>query len=74
MALAIYSVPIFFAGLIFARGFSSCEKPDEALSANLMGAVMGGFLESISYITGIRFLMLIVIGLYAASWALVPRK
>ena len=74
LALTLYTIPVLCAGLIFARGFRQSKNPDQALTANLSGAVTGGFLEPISYITGMSSLMLLVLALYALSWLLAPRK
>ena len=40
-----------------------------ALGSNLLGAGVGGILESLSFLTGIRALLLVVFVLYALSWA-----
>ncbi len=39
----------------------------EALGSNLLGAVVGGVLESISFWTGLRALLLVAVLLYALS-------
>lgn len=73
LALILYTLPVFFAGLAFARSFQDFAAPDRALTANLLGAVTGGFLEMISYITGLNALMLLVVGLYGLAWWRAPR-
>ena len=40
-----------------------------ALGANLIGALVGGLLQSVTFVTGIRALLLIVVGLYLAALA-----
>ena len=54
--------------MIFIRSFSKAGFKGEALGANLMGALMGGLLESISFWTGIRFLVLLAGALYLGSY------
>jgi spermidine synthase len=67
-AAAVYCLPAFFAGMIFIRSFSRAGFKGEALGANLMGALLGGLLESISFWTGIRFLVLLAGAFYLASY------
>ena len=63
----IIGLPIFFAALIFAKAFSAVESPSKALAANLFGALVGGLLEYLDMWTGLRWLNLIAILLYALS-------
>ncbi len=67
IAAAVFSVPIFFAGLLFAREFRVTESPSAALGANMLGAVVGGLLENVSLITGMRALLLLAVGLYCLA-------
>jgi hypothetical protein len=39
----------------------------EALGANLMGALVGGLLQSMTFVTGVKALLLIVTALYLAA-------
>jgi spermidine synthase len=73
IALAALCLPVYFAGIIFTRSFAEVRFNSEALGSNLLGALVGGILESISFWTGLRALILISVGLYALS-ALVLRK
>ncbi len=66
-ALAVLCMPVYFAGIIFARSFAEVSFNSEALGSNLMGAVVGGVLESISFWTGLRALLLVSVLLYALS-------
>ena len=61
-------LPVLFAGMVFIRSFSDARFSGAALGWNLIGAVLGGMLETISQATGIRALVLIAIGLYMGSW------
>jgi spermidine synthase len=66
-ALVVLCLPVYFAGIIFARSFAEVSFSSEALGSNLLGAVVGGVLESISFWTGLRALLLVSILLYALS-------
>ncbi|HVH89736.1 MAG TPA: hypothetical protein VM912_23670 [Terriglobales bacterium] len=68
IATFILCLPILFAGMVFIRSFSELRFSGAALGWNLIGAVLGGMLETISQATGIRALVLIAIGLYIGSW------
>lgn len=64
--------PMFFSGLIFIDSFAKTERKDSALGANLMGALVGGALQSVTYISGIKALLLIVATLYTLALARRP--
>lgn len=72
-ASAFLTAPIFFAGLIFIRSFASCSDKSRALGSNLVGALMGGLLESVAYVTGIRALIVLVAVFYAIALLWRPR-
>lgn len=61
------TAPVFFAGQIFIRSFAACPDKSHALGSNLIGALVGGLLESLSFITGIRALVLVVGLFYVAA-------
>lgn len=63
----VYCSPVFFAGLVFISSFQAIGFRAEAFGANLLGSLVGGLLESASYATGIRALVLMAAVLYAAS-------
>jgi spermidine synthase len=67
-ALLVLCLPVFFAGIIFIRSFSRESFSSAALGSNLLGAIVGGLLESASLWTGIRWLLLFAAALYLASW------
>ncbi len=71
-ASAFLTAPVFFAGLIFIRSFASCPDKANALGSNLIGALVGGLLESLSFVTGIRALVLLVGAFYL--WALLSGR
>ena len=59
--------PLFFGGLIFVRSWSRCADRSRALGSNLIGALLGGLLESLSYVVGVRALILLVGLFYVAA-------
>lgn len=67
IATVIFSVPVVFAGILFASEFRLAESPSAALGANMLGAVAGGLLESLSLLFGMRSLLLVAIGLYCLA-------
>jgi hypothetical protein len=67
IAAAVFSLPIFFAGLLFAREFRVTDSPSAALGANMLGAVVGGLLENVSFMTGMRALLILAAGLYCLA-------
>jgi len=67
-ASVILNIPIFFAGIVFITSFRNTKSPNIAFGSNLLGAGVGGLLESVSFITGIHSLLILVALLYAASW------
>jgi hypothetical protein len=66
------TLPMLFSGLIFARSFSSADGKDKALGANLLGSLGGALLQSVSFLIGLRSLLVLVGALYALSWRLLP--
>jgi hypothetical protein len=72
-ATALYCSPVFFAGLIFIASFREAGFRAEAFGSNLLGSLVGGLLESLSYLVGIKALVLVAAALYFAS-AMTGRK
>jgi len=62
------SLPIFFAGMVFATSFKRAREASGALAANMFGALVGGILEYASMTTGIRSLTVLALLLYGLSW------
>ncbi|MDD4979660.1 MAG: hypothetical protein PHC54_00110 [Candidatus Omnitrophica bacterium] len=60
----LLALPIFFTSLIFAVILKHTKDTGIALGSNLLGAVIGGFLEYTSMIWGLNALYLIALGLY----------
>jgi spermidine synthase len=68
------TMPMFFSGIIFIRSFALVERKDVAMGANMYGALVGGILQSITFLTGIKALLLVVAGLYLAALVTRPRE
>ena len=67
LAALIFAIPVFFAGLLFASEFRSVDSPAAALGANMLGAVVGGLLENLSLIIGMKALLLVAALLYSLA-------
>jgi SAM-dependent methyltransferase len=67
IAAIVFAIPVFFAGLLFASEFRVTDSPAAALAANMLGAVVGGLLENLSLITGMKALLLVAAVLYALA-------
>lgn len=67
-ASLVLCLPVFFASIVFIKSFADCGFQGEALGSNLMGALVGGLLESLSFWTGISSLLLLAGLLYLASF------
>jgi hypothetical protein len=74
MLAGIFSVPVFFAGLLFSTEFRNVASPSAALGANALGAVLGGLLENLSLITGMHALILVAMVLYCFAGIVLLRK
>jgi SAM-dependent methyltransferase len=59
--------PVFCAGIVFANSFRRSPNAGTALGANILGAVLGAWSEYLTMATGIRFMALLALALYAAS-------
>jgi hypothetical protein len=66
-AALIFAIPVFFAGLLFASEFRSTDSPAAALGANMLGAVVGGLLENLSLVIGMKALLVVAALLYALA-------
>ena len=67
------SLPMLFSGIVFMRSFADVERKDAALGANLMGALVGGLLQSVTFVVGIKALLLIVGALYIGAMLTRPK-
>jgi SAM-dependent methyltransferase len=65
--------PIYCAGLIFARSFQRAELAGPAIGANILGSVLGGWIEYSTMAFGIRAMVLVAGAFYLASLVLLVR-
>jgi hypothetical protein len=61
------------AALIFAKAFARAPSPSAALASNLFGSLVGGVLEYLDMWTGLRWLNVTAILLYAVSYLFLMR-
>ncbi len=73
LAGSLTTLPMFFAGILFIDAFKNTQRKDLALGANLLGALAGGLLQSVTFITGIKALLLLVAALYLLALLTRPR-
>jgi len=66
-SLTIIPLPIFFAGLIFSSTFREAQDSSFSFGSNLIGAMVGGFVEYLGMITGAKVLLLAILVFYLAS-------
>jgi len=59
---------VAFASIVFIRSFAEYKFSGQALGSNLLGALVGGMLESASLWTGIRSLIILAAALYFLSF------
>ena len=67
-------LPLLFAGIIFALSFKKTKDAGTAFSSNLLGAMLGGFLEYLSLVYGIKNLCLIALAVYFLSYIFYFKK
>ena len=64
---AAYSVPVFFAGIIFTDSFRRCAGKSSAFGANIVGAVLGGLAQNLSFVIGMKALLLVAAACYVLA-------
>ena len=64
----IVVLPVYFAGLVFARSFSMAAIAGPAIGANILGSVIGGWVEYGTMLLGIRAMALVALMFYLLSW------
>lgn len=66
-ATLVMTAPLFFAGLVFAEAFADTPSPGFALGWNVLGSVVGGMTENLSYVFGIPALVPLAALFYALA-------
>lgn len=64
----INCLPIFFGSMIFSTCFSKAKSPANYLSANLLGVSIGGLVENLCVVMGLKNLTLVAGALYGLSY------
>ena len=67
-ALIVLTGPLFFSGLIFSTMLGADGPISAIMAANLVGVICGGLLEYNSMYFGFRFLYLVAMLIYGASF------
>jgi hypothetical protein len=67
-SIALLSLPMFFAGLIFSESLRRAKNTAGPLASNFSGSAAGGFLEYSSLVWGINGLYWLALGLYGLSF------
>lgn len=62
-----YCVPFFFAGIIFTESFRRFGGRSDAFGANMLGAVAGGLTQNLSFVFGMKSLLLIAAAIYGVA-------
>jgi predicted membrane-bound spermidine synthase len=70
---ALTCFPMLFSGIVFINSFRVTAERDAALGANLIGALVGALLQSVTFVTGIKVLLLLVATLYCLAMLTAPR-
>jgi len=74
VAATVLTVPIFFAGMVYSTLFRQVAVPSQALASNLLGAMVGGFSEYLSMLTGNRLISLQALALYFIAFVFSLRR
>jgi len=56
---AAFGFPVFFAGVIFTESFRRCEDKSSSFGSNIVGAIAGGLAQNISFVIGLKALLLL---------------
>jgi spermidine synthase len=64
---AAYAISVLMAGIIFTTTLQKVPRKSEALGANVMGAVVGGLSQNISFIIGLKALLFPAAACYVAA-------
>jgi spermidine synthase len=62
-----YCVPFFFAGVIFTESFRRVAGRSRVFGANMLGAVAGGLAQNLSFIFGMKILLILAAIIYGGA-------
>jgi hypothetical protein len=63
----LYALPVFFAGVIFSTLLSRRADTSATLGSNLCGSVLGGLLEYLSTLVGMKAIGLLALAIYLGA-------
>lgn len=66
--------PVYFAGLVFARSFARATLAAPAIGANILGSVLGGWIEYSTMALGVRSLVLLAAAFHLCSLLLLAGR
>ena len=67
LAALVLALPIFFAGMVFSGSLKQTQSVDTAMASNLLGAILGGFVEYLTLLLGIGSLAWIAFFFYSIA-------
>lgn len=68
LSVLVASLPLFFGSMIFSFHIRDRKDLGTILGINLLGAMVGGFLEYLSMLTGLKFLYVVAMILYLVAY------
>jgi len=68
------AIPVFFAGIIFSSELGRRSDAAAALGSNLCGAVVGGLLENLSMLMGLKAVVMLALVFYLVSMLVAIRN
>lgn len=68
----ICTLPLFFSGIVFIRSFEASTKRDRSMAINLFGAIFGGMLQALTFLLGIKALIVLVAIFYSVAYICRP--
>ena len=74
VASALAFAPVYLANVAFAKRFRDTDDSRSAFAVNILGAMVGGCMEYFALLIGYRSLLIVAALLYAAAFALTPRR
>ena len=62
-----YALPIFLVGVIFTESFRRAKDKSAAFGSNVVGSVIGGLSQNVSFILGLKALILFAVVFYVLA-------
>jgi hypothetical protein len=70
----VNALPVGFAGIIVSTLLARSPNPTSSLASNLLGSVVGGCLEYLSMLAGLRALALLALAIYLGAYLVHRRR